>query len=416
MKLLFVHQNMPGQYRELVEWIVAQGNHEVAFLTQKKKLELPGVRKILYEVRNTPKKDAFTLSKEWERTAGVGLAAARALEKHVKTENWVPDIMIGHVGWGEMTFLKEILPNTPMIGFFEYFYILKGGIKGFDPNDQPTEWSPYILKGRNVVNYVNIESVDLGHTPMKWQRDTFPKSFHHKMYVCHDGIRTDKLRPNPNVQFKLGRMDKAITRNDEIITYMTRSLEPTRGFHMMMRAIPKIQRKRPNVRIIIIGENSNSYGSKSNHEGGYKGEMLDELRGQLDMSRIHFMGRVPYQTFQQIVQISRCHVYLTMPFVLSWSFLESMSMEATVVAADVGPVREVVDHGRNGFLVDFFDPEALANQVVDVLAHQKSVQGIGAAARKTVECRYDFNKVCLPRHAQEINNLAQVPRAQSLIV
>lgn len=405
MKLLFVHQNMPGQYRELVGWLAAQGLHEIVFLTQREKApDIPGVRTVRYASHHQPADRAYGLSKTWETAAGNGFGAVMALRK-ILEDGFAPDIVIGHVGWGEMSFFREVLPKTPMIGFFEYFYSVRGGPVGFDPDDTISDHAPYMMHGNNVVPLVNIEAVDLAHCPTQWQRDRFPPSFHDKMYVCHDGIRTDRLRPDPKASVTLGRIARPLTAQDEVVTYMARNLETTRGFHQFMRALPMIQKARPNARVLVIGGNEVSYGSKSKHPGGLRGQMEAEVGHLLDWDRLHFLGQVPYKSYQQIIQISTCHIYLTMPFVLSWSLLESMSMQATIVASDVAPVREVMEHGKTGLLVDFFDPEALAQQVADVLACPADFAHIGAAARRHVVEKYDFLSVCLPEHIRQINAL-----------
>jgi glycosyltransferase involved in cell wall biosynthesis len=406
MKLLFVHQNMPGQYRELITWLAARPEgHEIYFLTQRSDVKLPGVTTVTYKAHHQPAKDAYGLSKDWEAAAGTGIGAALAARQLKDARGWSPDIIIGHTGWGELTFLKEVWPDVPMIGFFEYFYRTSGGLVGFDPDNPPNDQAGFFAQARNTVPYTNIHTVDLGHTPTYWQRDRFPESFHDRMYVCHDGIRTDRLQPNPEASISLGRLDRPLTRDDEVITYVARNMERARGFHIMMRALPKILKERPNARVLMIGGNETSYGAESKHPEGLRGEMEEELQGQIDWSRVHFLGRVPYDALCDIIRISRCHIYLTMPFVLSWSLLESMSMQATVVAADVAPVREAVTHGETGMLVDFFDPDALAAQVVDVVANPESYAHLGPNARAHVVETYDFLTRCLPEHIAQINAL-----------
>ena len=411
MKFLFVHQNMPGQYRELIQWLAAQNAaaaepiHEIVFLTQRRDVRLPGVTTLSYQPFHEPKKDAFGLSKDWEAAAGVGYGAVRGMQKYEKDTGFRPDIILGHTGWGELSFFKDLWPDVPIIGFFEYYYNMTGGLVGFDPERPPNPQTPYFNRGRNAVPCLNFGVVDRGHVPTYWQRARFPKLYHDTMYVCHDGIRTDKLGPDPKAELRLGRLDRSLTREDEVITYVARNMERARGFHIMMRALPDIQRVRPNARILMIGGSETSYGAESEHPGGLRGEMEAELGERVDWSRVHFLGRVPYDSLCQIIQISRCHIYLTMPFVLSWSLLESMAMQATVVAADVAPVREAITHGETGLLVDFFDPAALAAQVAEVLAQPEKFAHLGPAARAHVVQEYDFLTRCLPEHIAQINAL-----------
>jgi glycosyltransferase involved in cell wall biosynthesis len=415
MKLLFVHQNMPGQYREFAQWLAETCDHDIVFLTQRKQPPvMMGVREVTYKAHHHASEHAYGLVKTWENAAGSGFGCAMAAQGLRDKEGWTPDIIIGHVGWGELTFMKEIYPDVPIIGFFEYYYSVKGGPVGFDPESPVNDHAPFIMQAHNTVPLVNIDRVDLAQCPTEWQKSRFPKAFHDKMYVCHDGIRTDMLQPNPDVKLRLGRIDHPLTRADEIVTYVARNLEATRGFHQFMRALPDILEGRPNARVMVVGGNDTSYGGKSKHPNGLRGQMEAEVGHRVDWSRVHFLGQVPYDAYRKLIQISRCHIYLTMPFVLSWSLLESMSMQATIVASDVDPVREAITHGETGMLVDFFDPAALAAQVVDVLARPDTYAHLGPNARAHVVKTYDFLGVCLPEHLRQINALVPADKAIAL--
>jgi glycosyltransferase involved in cell wall biosynthesis len=406
MNILFVHQNMPGQYREIVPWIVAQGGHQVAFLTQRKQPpRMDGVRTAIYKPHHRPGTGAYSLSKVWEEAVGSGygaVIAARALEKD---HGFRPDIVVGHVGWGELTFFKQLWPDVPVIGYFEYYYRMGGAIIGFDPSEPVRKETPFLMQARNSVPLAAFDAVDIGQCPTGWQRDRFPTGFHDRMYVCHDGIRCDLLGPDPEATLALNRLDQPLRSGDEVVTYVARNLETVRGFHIFMRTLPEVLSARPDARVLIVGGNDNSYSAKSNHPGGLRAKMEAEVGADLDWTRVHFLGNVPYGDFKKIIQISRCHIYLTMPFVLSWSLLEAMAMETTIVASDVAPVREVIEHGQNGLLVDFHDPGAIAKQVIEVLASPEDHVALGAAARRTVLDGHDFQTRCLPEHLRQINAL-----------
>lgn len=410
MKLLIVHQNMPGQYRELMTWLLAQigegAGHELAFLTQRKAYPAPaGLTKILYTAHHRSADAAYGLSKVWEEAAGVGFGAVEALARHETATGFRPDLVVGHSGWGELLFIKQLWPEVPVLGFFEYFYRLKGAAVGFDPEEPVNPHTPYLLAARNVVPQASLHAVDRLTAPTKWQADLFPDLFRENMYVCHDGIRTDRLRADEGVSVKLGRLAQPLTRHDEVFTYVARNMERMRGFHVFMRALPRILKARPKARALIIGGNEASYGPAAKGKGGFRAELEAEVGKDIDWDRVHFLGNVPYEDFQKVVQISRCHIYLTKPFVLSWSLLEAMSMEAPIVASDVAPVREALTHGETGLLVDFFQPEALADQVIDVLARPKAYNAMRRAAREHVIQAYDFKTVCLPKHIAEMNAL-----------
>ena len=220
--------------------------------------------------------------------------------------------------------------------------------------------------------------------------------------------------PKSEVSLPLQRLGRALSREDEVFTYVARNLEHARGFHIFMAALPKILAARPNARVLVLGGDEVSYGRKSRHKGGLRAELTARLGGSVDWDRVHFLGRVPYPAFVQVVQISRCHIYLTMPFVLSWSLLEAMAMQATIVASDVAPVREAIAHGQTGLLVDFFDADALAAQVIDVLENPGAYARLGPAARAAAVEKYDFLTRCLPEHLARMNSLVPAARRIAL--
>lgn len=414
MKILFVHQNMPGQYRELIQWLAATGEHELVFLTQRNPApKVAGVGSVVYKPHHIPDKEAYRLSEPWETAAGSGYGAALAMQA-LAERGFVPDLILGHTGWGELLFVKQVWPDVPVIGFFEFFYRAKGGLVGFDPDLPVAETQPFLLEARNAVPYASLHGVDIGHCPTHWQADAFPQVFRDKFYIRHDGIRTDLLRPDPDVSVELDRLGRSLTREDEVFTYLARHLERARGFHIFMRALPRILEARPNARVLIIGDNESYYGRKSKHPAGLRGEMEQEVGHMVDWDRVHFLGRVPYSLYCRAIQLSRCHIYLTMPFVLSWSLLETMAMQATVVSSDVAPVREAITHGETGLLVDFFDPGALADQVIDVLANPGEYAHLGPAARAHVVETYDFLTCCLPEHIRQMNALVPASKRIAL--
>jgi glycosyltransferase involved in cell wall biosynthesis len=405
VNILFVHQNYPGQYKHLLRWLAASGEHRIVFLTQRQNLpDAADHRIIRYEPAHRAGEDAYALSKDFETCAAAGLKVAHIC-RGLDREGFRPDIVIGHAGWGETLFLKEVWPDVPVLAYFEYFYSAVGGAVGFDPEYPISDQMPLIMAARNATQWVALGSCDAGQTATRWQFNRYPKPFQERITVAHEGVDTSELRPDPAVELGLGRLDRPLTRADEVVTYVARNLEPARGFHTLMRALPAILARRPSARIIIIGGEEISYGRKSGHPGGYKAELMAEVGDRVDWTRVHFLGRVPYDGFRRVMQVSRCHVYLSVPFVLSWSLLEAMAMEATIVAADTSAIREVVEDGVNGRLVDFLNPRQLADTVCEVLATPSDFTALGTAARATVARNYDLNRVCLPAQARLINSL-----------
>lgn len=259
------------------------------------------------------------------------------------------------------------------------------------------------LRLKNANFDLHLLQADAGISPTHYQRSTFPKYFQDKISVIHDGIDTKRIKPNPQVTMRLNGMD--LTKNDEIITFVNRNLEPMRGYHIFMRALPKILKDNPKARVIIVGGDDVSYGSKPPAGTTWKQLFLNEVCGQLDLSRVHFVGKLPYPDFIQLLQLSTVHVYLTYPFVLSWSLLEAMSAGCAIVASDTAPVREVIKHYETGLLADFFDVKALTERVGNLLKNPLKRQRLGDLARQLILQQYYIEKVCLPKHRVWVENI-----------
>lgn len=408
MNILFVHQNFPGQYLHLAPALAADPKNQVVALSTRTGVSLPGVRVVCYAIPGSPSPGIHPWLAEQEVKVLRGEAVARAA-RQLRDQGFKPDVICAHPGWGEALFLKDVWPDSRMLSFCEFFYRSRGSDVGFDAEFGGTQSDDDLCRMRmkNAHHLLSLEAMDLGVAPTGWQRDQFPPEYQPKIQVVFDGIDTSVVRPREGVTVRLKRGNATLGAADEVITFVARNLEPYRGFHIFMRALPEILRARPKARVIIVGGDDVSYGRRPEAGTTYRQMLLDEVGGDLDMGRIHFVGRVPYNIFLDVLRISSVHVYLTYPFVLSWSMLEAMSAGCLVVGSDTPPVREVIAHGKNGLLVDFFDVRALARTVAETLADRSAYDEIRASARRTVVEKYDLATVCLPRHLELIRTLAE---------
>ncbi|MEM9911460.1 MAG: glycosyltransferase [Pseudomonadota bacterium] len=408
MKILFIHQNFPGQYKHLAPLLAKRGHDCVALtLRVEKPTTWLGVRIVPYAL---PKRTGQNLH-PWLIDLDSKVTRAEACfraARDLRKQGYAPDLILAHPGWGEALFLKDVWPDARMGAYCELYHLTDQQHLHFDPEFDTAdhELAALRIRMKNVYNEIQLPSVDAGISPTSFQANTFPAEVRDKITVCHDGINTNIARPDPAATFALA--GETLNRDDEIITFVNRNLEPYRGYHIFMRALPRLLRERPRARILIVGGDEVSYGAAPPKGQTWKQIFIDEIRSQIpdsDWARVHFLGRIAYDKFLQVLQVSRVHVYLTYPFVLSWSLMEAMSCEAAIIASDTTPVREVITDGQTGRLVDFFDFNALTDRIGALLDDEAERRSLGQAARALMIERYDLETRCLPGQLAWISGL-----------
>jgi glycosyltransferase involved in cell wall biosynthesis len=394
MQSLFVHQNFPAQFRHVLRRLTARDGDRVVFITQPEKPAMTGVTKVEYAPHRKVTKGVHNYLGSTEAAVINGQGAARAALA-LKGKGFVPDVMVGHPGWGETLFLKDVFPDVPLISYCEFYYRGRGSDVGFDPEFGDSFDTVCRARIRAAHHLAAIEAADLGVAPTRWQKAQFPEVYQPRIEVIHEGVDTTAVRPAPDVSVTLSG-GRRLTRDDEVVTYVARNLEPYRGFHVFMRALPRLLEMRPEAQVLIVGGDEVSYGRAAPDGKTWRQHLLAEtgLAATPAMNRVHFLGKLPYAQYLAVLQLSRVHVYLTYPFVLSWSAVEAMSAGCVVLGSGTAPVREVIEDGRNGLLVDFFDPEGLARRAAEVLARPGDFAALGAAARQTAVEGFDVEDGC----------------------
>ncbi len=389
MKFLFVHQNFPAQFLHLLRHLAEQKQHDLLFLTEAARGQLPGVRKLVHTVARPPSPNIHRDAREFEFAMLRAEAVAKA-GSSLKGLGFVPDIIIGHHGWGELLNLNDVWPNAPLLGYQEFYYNTEGFDVGFDPEFPAGEEIAARIRAKNAVNLLALSNRGHGQTPTLFQHSTYPAWARENISVLAEGVNLDVCAPDPELRKRTVTLGGyKIRPADKLVTYVVRDLEPYRGFHVMMRALPRILRERPDVRVILVGGDNVSYGARL-EKGSWRERMLDEVGSQLDMDRVHFPGRVPYETYTKLLQRSDAHVYLTYPFVASWSLREALSTGCALIASDTAPVREFVTHRKTGFLVPFLEPERIAEGVLTVLEDANLTRRIRKGARTWAEANLDM--------------------------
>lgn len=410
MRYLFIHQNYPGQFKHLAATLAAMpGNQVVAVVDEKNRREAtaqPNVWLFSYPTPQGASKETHWYLKSYEGAIRRGQQIAK-LGLELKAKGFEPDIVCAHAGWGEALFLKEVFPQAVILDYFEFFYRTVGADVGFDTEfDQHNLDDVCRIQVRNSCHLLSLENCDWGVAPTKWQASQFPEGYRSKISIIHDGVDTDAVKPDPKASYKIPGGAKLTSKN-QVVTFVNRNMEPYRGFHVFMRAMPKILEQNPKAHVVVIGDDGVSYGRPPKEGGSWKQKMLGEVGSRLDMKRVHFVGRIPHEELLSLMQISSAHVYLTYPFVLSWSMLEAMSAGCAVIASNTAPVTEVIENGHDGLLVDFFDVDALADTVTEVLHNPEKYREMRAMARETIVERYDLKRVCLPQQLDLLEKLAK---------
>lgn len=384
MRYLFVHQNFPAQFVHLLRRLARENAHELLFLTENKTASMRGVRKMMHAANRKPSPSIHPVAREFEIATIRAQSVADSARK-LKALGFEPEIIIGHHGWGEMLNLQDVWPSSPLLGYYEFFYNTHGHDVNFDP-EFPIDPVDYPrVRAKNAINLLALNSPGHGFTPTRYQLSTYPEAFHPRIDVLPEGVNLELCQPDPSLRTREASIaGYRIGPDEKLITYVVRDLEPYRGFHVFMRALPEILRARPDARVILVGGDAVSYGARP-AKGTWRERMLEELEGQLDLSRVHFAGRVAYETYIKLMQRSDVHVYLTYPFVASWSLREALAMGCAVVGSDTPPVREFLTDGQNGLLTPFLQPPAIAEAVLRLLGDQRLAGKLRRNARKWAE-------------------------------
>lgn len=379
MKFLFVHQNFPGQFLHLVRHLLAAERHDVVFICEQNANTIPGVRRVIYQVAPRAEHSIHNHAREFELAMARAEAVARAA-RQVKALGYEPDIIIGHHGWGELLNLFEIWPTAPLLGYHEFYYNLDGFDVGFDPEFPVADIAHPHIRAKNAVNLIALTNPGYSMTPTQFQLPSYPAWARPSITVLPEGVNLEICLPaegrRPSIIAGI-----TVKPGEKLVTYVARDLEPYRGFHTMMRALPALLRARPDVRVIMVGGDGVSYGLPP-VKGTWRERLTTELGDGFDPARVHFPGRIGYPDYLRMLQRSDAHIYLTYPFVASWSLREALACGCAIVASDTAPVHEFITHRENGLLTPCLDPARLAQSTLEMLEGGPAVKRMRKAARE----------------------------------
>lgn len=414
MIVLFIHQNFPGQYRNMVRALAEQPGNQVLFITQPNGNEMKGVRKVIYQTPILGLRNCHPYTVAMDDAIQHGVAVAGVC-RMLRDEGVRPDLIVGHAGWGETLFVKDVFPDVPLLALFEYYFHANGADIDFDPEFGSVFNDPARLRVKNAIGLMAFDSVDWGHVATQWQRSVHPPELRKRITAIHEGVDTQVLKPDPDAKVQLTRQGITLTRKDPVVTYVARNLEPYRGFHSFMRALPAVLERNPKAHVLIVGGDAVSYGGPPPPGTTFREKMLLELGGRLDMKRVHFLGQIDYAAYIRVLQVSSAHVYLTYPFVLSWSFIEAMSCGCLMIGSATPPVEEVLEDGKTGQLVDFFDSDGIADRVTAALRKPQQFRRMRERAREVAVSRFDFAGALSPHWMRLFEDLVAGRRPENSV-
>jgi glycosyltransferase involved in cell wall biosynthesis len=387
--VLFVHNNFPGQFRDLAQTLGARGV-PCAAIAQSHAPGLDHVRMARFQLGRGSTPGIFPLAIRAEADLLRGQAAYNAA-KALKAEGWDPAIIVGHPGWGEMSFLREVFPQARRVAFAEFYYHGRGYDVGFD-----TEFMAYdeeaILKadGKNPVMVMAYAEADVIVAPTEFQASLLPASLQPRVRVIHEGVDVEAIRPGPAEPFALDD-GRVIAPGTPVVTHVNNNMEPLRGLHIFARALPRLLAEVPDAQVLIVGEPQNrAYGGNAPEGRTWRDVCFDGV--DYDPARVHFLGRVAHERMLAALRLGAAHIYYTYPFVLSWSLSEAMASGCYVIGSDTPPLHDAIEDGVNGRLLPFFDVEALSAAMIAACRDPGATAALRAAARKTAVAKFSRAK------------------------
>lgn len=396
MNILFLHPNFPAQFWHLSKALAMMGDRVVYLTTSTNGNRIGGVTAALYKRARKVTEGIHPFLVQTEEAVIDGEAVAKALMALREKHNFVPDVIVGHTGWGSTLYCKDIYPDVPIVGYFEWYYKSHGSDAAFFPGEKVGLPTAMQIRTRNMHHLLNLASCDVRFTPTEWQKSQFPPEYQRDMKVIHEGIDTEFCKPHPGKKLILDKKEDHdaidLSKCPEILTYVSRGLEPYRGYPQFISAAAMLLKRRPKLHVVIVGADTTCYGGAPGKDKDGKEQTWKQVmdgRVTYDKKRVHFLGHLDRLSYQTVLQASTVHVYYTRPFILSWSFLEAMSFGCAIVGSKTPPVEEVMVDGKNGLLANFRSPQHLAMRVEELLDHPDLRKRLGAAARQTILEKYD---------------------------
>jgi glycosyltransferase involved in cell wall biosynthesis len=386
MHILFVHQAFPAQFGHLARHLVRDHGYQCTFVSRLPPGTTDGIRCLQYEPKGGATRHNSYLTRNFENAVAHAAGVHAACRRHADVR---PDLIVGHSGFGSTLFLRELY-DCPIVNLFEYYYRPHGSDMDFRPEFPPRDLDYLRAYCRNAMILLDLQYCTAGYAPTHWQRSVLPATCHDKVEVIFDGVDTAVWHRHDPVPLAVdGRPLDADTR---LVTYVARGFESMRGFDIFMKVAKRIYRELANVVFVVVGTDRVCYGPDLRliPEKSFREHVLKQ--DDYDLSKFLFPGPLPPSRLARLLSVSDLHLYLTVPFVLSWSLFDALACGCPVVASNTDPVKEVITHDRTGLLADFYDVDGLAELALRVLRDPAGHRRLGEAGMALIEEKYTLSK------------------------
>jgi glycosyltransferase involved in cell wall biosynthesis len=390
MHILFVHQNFPAQFGHIARYLIQEHGYRCTFVSRKPAGTTDGIRRIQYQPVGGATQQTHYCTRSFENAVAHCHGVFEACRQYTDEP---PELIVGHSGFGSTLFLRELY-EAPIINYFEYYYRPHGSDLVFRPEFPPRRLDVLRSYCRNATLLLDLENCDAGYCPTHWQRGCLPQTYKHKVEVIFDGVDAALWRRHNNVPREIEA--RRIDADTRIVTYVARGMEAMRGFDIFMKVAKRIYTEMPDVMFVVVGADRVAYGGDLKYisEKSFRDHVFKQ--DDYNLSKFIFPGRIPPERLARLLSISDLHIYLTVPFVLSWSLFDALACGCTVVASNTAPVQELISHEQNGLLADFYDVEGLADLALRVLRDPPAHRPLAEAGQALIEEKYTLEKT-LPR-------------------
>ncbi|MBY0587869.1 glycosyltransferase [bacterium] len=392
MHVLFVHQNFPAQFGHIASYLVRNHGFECTFVSERPPGNEGGIRRLQYKLHGGATKSTHYCSRSFENFIWHSHGVYETMKANPDVR---PDLIVGHSGFGSTLFLADLY-QCPIVNYFEYYYRSTQSDMDFRKEFPTTELDRLRVRGRNAMLLSDLENCDAGYSPTRWQRSLFPATYRDKIETIFDGIDTTLWKPRREGETLETLGGQTLPKGKKIVTYVSRGFESMRGFDIFMKIAKRIYQDRSDVHFVCVGSDRVCYGGDNRHiqASSFREHVLSQ--DSYDLSRFLFTGMLPTRDLAMLLAHSDLHIYLTVPFVLSWSLMDSLASGCTVLASATPPVQEMIEPGVNGLLADFYDVDSFVRQAHEVLNDPASYRSLGQRGVEMVERDYSLTQV-LPR-------------------